>query len=145
MKRILTGRLTADAKWNESKLRILVHPLHRRPREDSEEFTGSYVANGGGGRAAMLGPPRDTPPCSPDYALYPLSCPSVSCNAGTSGTPSNCCTPPAVENGPLQSFEWLIHDVRATLSPATMKEIVISFYLLHALKLEQCNRKLKSI
>ncbi|KYN17546.1 hypothetical protein ALC57_10168, partial [Trachymyrmex cornetzi] len=80
--------------------RSVVHPLHRRPHGNSEEFTESYVANGGGGLAAMLGPPRDRLPYSPGCALYPLSCPSVSCNVGTSDTTLNRCTPPAIKNGP---------------------------------------------
>lgn len=81
--------------------RSVIHPLHQRPRGDPEEFTGSYVANDGGGPAAMLGPPRDRPPCSPGCALCPLSYPSVSYNAGTLDRPSSCCTPPAIEIGPL--------------------------------------------
>lgn len=85
--------------WSDS----VVHPLHRRPRGDLEEFTGSCVANGGGGRAAMLGPPRDRLPYSPGCALYPLSCPSVSYNAGTSGTTSSCYTLPAIESSPYFS------------------------------------------
>lgn len=95
-----------ELKSRQLKLkRFVVHPLHRRPRGDPEEFTGSYVANGGGGPAAMLGPPRDRPPCSPGCALCPLSYPSVSCNAGTSDTPSSCCTPPAIEKAtPFNHF-----------------------------------------
>jgi hypothetical protein len=56
------------------------------------------VANGGGGRAAMLDPLRDRLPYSPDYALCPLSCPSISCNVETLDTPSSCCTLPAIES-----------------------------------------------
>lgn len=100
IERKITGITLSKNENYQSKLkRSVVHPLHRRPRGDPEEFTGSYVANGGGGRAAMLGPPRDRLPYSPDCALYPLSYPSVSCNAGTSDTSSSRCTPPAIENG----------------------------------------------
>lgn len=62
-------------KISRQKLRVPVHPLHRRPRREPEKFTGSFVENDGGGQGAMLGPLRDRPPCSPGYALCPLSCP----------------------------------------------------------------------
>jgi len=52
----------------------------------------------------MLGPPRDRLPYSPGCALYPLSCPSVSCNAGTSDTTSSRCTPPTIESSPYFGY-----------------------------------------
>lgn len=56
------------------------------------------MANGGGGLAAMLGPPRDKPPCSLGCALCPLSCPLVSGNEERLGTPLSYCTPPAANS-----------------------------------------------
>jgi len=52
----------------------------------------------------MLGPPRDRLPCSPGCALYPLSCPSVSYNAGTSDTTSSRYTPPTIESSPYFGY-----------------------------------------
>lgn len=84
----------------------------------------------------MLGPLRDRPPCNPGCALCPLSCLSVSCNAGTSGTPSSCCTPPAVENGPLRSLRSLINDARCSIISCRGGNYVISLSIFFAYALE---------
>lgn len=52
------------------------------------------MASGGGGLAAMLGPPRDKLPYSLDYALYPLSCPLRSDNGERLDTLLSYCIPP---------------------------------------------------
>ena len=57
------------------------------------------MANGGGGLAAMLDPPRDKPPYSLGCALCPLSYPLGSDNEGRLDILLSYCTPPAGKQG----------------------------------------------